>query len=1807
MIIMEFKEINIPGEKVNVDEKIKNEESTELLTIREYFVFKETTRGETVPSTTVKLNQDDIVEFHFDDDTVWICDPTTFDELFPEAAEQVKSRGDSGFVLPTELLREDQQRGGGLKKIFLKVLKIFSKNNLGNIIPAGTTAKEFIGKKAGELEAKLLTFGTGLFKIDRNFNLKAETIKDDATYLLFLHGTAASTQQSFGALKPKDGSETEVWKFIFDTYKDNVLAYEHETLTKSPLKNVAELVKQLPEKATLHLLSQSRGGLVGDILSRFCIDNPSAKGFSADEKNFLRKSDRLDDIRLIEEIENTMLGKSITIEKFIRVASPANGSTLASKRLDIYLNVIFNLIGLALAQVTSPALYFAFKDLLAAVLETKDDPEILPGMEIQNPKSPFNQMLNNAKPEAIITTPLLIIAGNNQFGFKWQAIKTVLAKLFFLDHNDLIVNTESMYNGAKRAVGHVQYYFDNNPDVSHFRYFTNESTRGALLLALKNDGKTTIPGFTPLTNRNFTDQEVRNIELRLTKGEVIRNAVSGKKPIVVLLPGIMGSNLSVNEEQIWINFQGFLQGRLTSLKNSDDNNIHIKATSLVGAAYKKIADYLATDYDVVTFPFDWRVKMETSALLLNSKLIELMQFNQPIKLIGHSMGGVLIRDFILNHSETWEKLNSSKDFRLLFLGSPLKGSFRIPAVLFGQDSLINMLDMIDVSNSQKDLLQVFSRFSGILSLLPLSTDNGNDFAKLQTWETMREAFGDTNWPLPDQKLLNEFRQYRDNINRSSSNLDFTNAVYIAGQSRKNNETISGYEIETRNTFFGPRVKLQFLATKEGDESVTWETGIPQKMIEAGTVYYSDVPHGELANDDKLFAAITDILKDGVTSRLKKTRPALRAIEKEFKSRAVFDFDTSPTGVETNLLGLGTDQDRFKTGEVPIVVTVSNGHLKYAAYPLLLGHFQNDGILSAEGAVNKYLDNELSRRLSLGIYPGPVGSSESIEANTAKKFKGTIIVGLGIQGELNEFRLINTIEQGISRYLADLNVKSFSKNDQERKRIGISALLVGSGYGGLGIDDSVRAILLGVQKANAKIRKQYTEAPLTIEALEFIEVYQDRAVACVKAVSIIEKEQTTTLNITRSSNKINSIQGWKDRLPIEDTRDWWTRVNVRGNEEQGNKKRGLHFSISTDAARVENRSMPLESDVLFRMLDKLSVKDDWSPELARAIFELLIPNDFKEVMKRQNNISWQLDKFTAAFPWELLQDAVSNAKPLSVNAGMIRQLSTQDFRKVVNSVTLAQAIVIADPILDSPGNQLPAALEEGKKVTELLASQRYAVESLLGTRDDEIILKLFSKDYKIVHLAGHGIFNADLSKSSGMVIGPDSYLTPALIDQMSGVPELVFVNCCYLGQIDIQTKNLNKNQYKLAANIGTQLIEIGVKAVIVAGWAVNDSAALDFAEKFYAQMFAGSSFGDAIRKAREFVYENYGIRNNTWGAYQCYGDPFYKLTSEQNKQSAVSFDFAIPEEAEIELINMRNQLETSDYDPEEFTRKMGAVETGVKQANIRSGRITELLALLYSGLGMYKDATEKFKLLCNEEKATFSFSAFEQYCNTRAKYNLQEVRKGKLTKTVAITELQIVIEDLKGLSRFGNTNERMNLLGSTYKRLAGISDEANKQKMYEESAVFYRKAFENPDNEKRYYPLTNWLSIENALVLAGTRNWGNNKANDYQLPKKKDAIEFLKKELKQEEERLRDEMIYWDWLTNANLKLCLLLLGDSKTSYDDVHQAYIEVWTFIGHKGNRIAEIEHLEFLEDLYEMAGEKGKGILELIVRLKVGLEGVV
>ena len=89
---------------------------------------------------------------------------------------------------------------------------------------------------------------------------------DDRPYLVFLHGTLSSTWGSFGELwSPERERELALLK---SSYGDRVFGFEHATLAVSPLQNALDLASALPVGATVHLISHSRGGLVGELLCR---------------------------------------------------------------------------------------------------------------------------------------------------------------------------------------------------------------------------------------------------------------------------------------------------------------------------------------------------------------------------------------------------------------------------------------------------------------------------------------------------------------------------------------------------------------------------------------------------------------------------------------------------------------------------------------------------------------------------------------------------------------------------------------------------------------------------------------------------------------------------------------------------------------------------------------------------------------------------------------------------------------------------------------------------------------------------------------------------------------------------------------------------------------------------------------------------------------------------------------------------------------------------------------------------------------------------------------------------------------------------------------------------------------------------------------------------------------------------------------------------------------------------------------------------------------------------------------------------
>jgi hypothetical protein len=254
---------------------------------------------------------------------------------------------------------------------------------------------------------------------------------------------------------------------------------------------------------------------------------------------------------LVTELGTLLSTKHSRVERFVRVACPAGGTTLADGRLDRWLSLLANLIALTPGLAGSP-FYDLVKGLVLAVVKKRADPRTLPGLEAMIPESSFQRLINRAG--VVAQADLTIIKGDLEGAGLLGRLKTLATDFFYREDHDLVVNTSAMDGGVGRE-NPPQMLFDRGPDVDHFSYFRNPQTVRALLTGLERKGKEPGPGFVLL------DPAAR---LPAVPRSVIKKR-SGDQPSVFVLPGITGSLLRVGGDEVWIDIPDLAFGGLRKL------------------------------------------------------------------------------------------------------------------------------------------------------------------------------------------------------------------------------------------------------------------------------------------------------------------------------------------------------------------------------------------------------------------------------------------------------------------------------------------------------------------------------------------------------------------------------------------------------------------------------------------------------------------------------------------------------------------------------------------------------------------------------------------------------------------------------------------------------------------------------------------------------------------------------------------------------------------------------------------------------------------------------------------------------------------------------------------------------------------------------------------------------------------------------------------------------------------------------------------------------------------------------------------
>ena len=1763
-----------------------------------------------------------------------VLSPESARDLMLAQGTRPVSRGfesDSKVLMPARLQWRGLEQGGqsrgatrgSLGGVVLSAVHVVTGLLTG---PAAVwTAAEIVEQFDGHVDAGVYQLSADALPKLKNSGAKlAHVPAGGGPMLVFIHGTFSETQGTFGKLWTDHPQRV---RRLFSFYGDRVYGLDHATLGASPIANAVTLARALPDGARLHLVTHSRGGLVAEVLAHVCAN-------AGDDRTPFGGPEYAGQRAELDALTALVAAKNIQVERVVRVACPARGTLLASNRLDAYISVFKWTLKLA-GIPAAPELI----DFLGAVAQRRTKPTEIPGLAAQMPDSPLVKWLHSVKSQ--VGGQLRVVAGDLEGDSVTSWLKTLLADAFYWTDNDLVVQTRSMYGGGPRATG-ASFLLDAGGAVSHFNYFTNDRTAEAVVNALVQERP---QGFRPIGPLSWAGTSSSG-----DRGAMPSALQRSEKPAVFLLPGILGSNLKVDKDRIWLGWR--LINGLEHLAYPGAKGV--EADGPIGFVYDDLIAYLSATHEVIPFGFDWRLPIEQEAARLAAAVKKALDAREksemPVRMIAHSMGGLLARTVQLVKPDVWKRMIKHPKARLLMLGTPNGGSWAPMQVLSGDDTFGNTLVAAGAPFHGQDARDLMARFPGFIQLQAGLLDKTLQLGQAATWKNLAAADLESvkehswwhelalqlkavEWGLPTQEVLNSAVALREQLDdqRDHHLAEFADKLLLVTGHAK--FTPNGYE----KTITDGLVYLN--AADDGDGRVTRESA----LLPGVRTWTVDCEHGSLPSKKEAFAAYRELLEKGETDLLSAlpasasrgaAAEAPRLLIRSRPSRA--SVSSHPVQDEQELLSVDSREPSAGGPASPgtaLRITVVNGDLTFIHHPLLLGHYRSSRLTGTEWVMNQRV-GEMDRALKSGLYPDAPGTHEIFVNTTVDPTNpwqlprppAVIVVGLGQEGNLQGADLVNTVRQGVIAWAHRLAESPAPLSPFFE----LATTLVGSGGSGITARQAAQLIAQGVREANERLddegpeeekdgdpakpadaetkkktRSRARKWPL-VSHLHIIELYLERA---SEALSALQMQAVATPGRFVVTDTVTSGIGAL-RRPIDAGyrgADYDFVTAVVEDDRRGNSV--IEYTLDTKRARSEVRAQKTQRNLLLSLVTSASTALNADPQIGRTLFQLLVPIEMEAYLSGTTDLQIELDSGTAGIPWEMLDTdsrGRRESRPWAIRVKLLRKLRMSDFRaRVVDADADSNALVIGEPHCDPKKYpRLSGARAEANAVAAcLMASGALGgdrVRALISPEDPDqfgpdartVINALMERDWRIVHIAGHGDPPEMIGKPPekdddppqkvgdprGVVLSDGSYLGPREIHNVRRVPELVFVNCCHLARDGGEP--LKKNHVRFAAGVAEELIAIGVRCVIAAGWAVDDTAAGVFARTFYDALLRGCRFIDAVAEAREAAW---ALGGNTWAAYQCYGDPdwsFRPAGSDAQRPTPPADEFSgvtsptallialetLAVQSEFQKADTQKQRDKIRYLADHFAQKWGDIGR-VAEA---FGKACILADDTGGGVAWYERA-----LRAND--GTASLRVAEQLGNIRARTSPAEVNRRQAATPKASTKaarartasrrveterkaIEESIAYLEQIAALAPSMERESLCGSAYKRLALLEAGAKRARQESEAIknmqAHYKRAEEvgNREHLNVFYPAMNRMAAELALNAGARTLKGYTSA----------ALDEVRRAL---EAKTRDDPDFWSVAGQTELDVYEALAGRNlagklagiEAAYKDLHTRLSTRW------------------------------------------------
>lgn len=322
---------------------------------------------------------------------------------------------------------------------------------------------------------------------------------------------------------------------------------------------------------------------------------------------------------------------------------------------------------------------------------------------------------------------------------------------------------------------------------------------------------------------------------------------------VVLLPGILGSELHENNEHIWISPWNIIRGDFEQLQlDAAGRSVKsIQAPNPLKKYYGEIQLALLQRWNVVAFAYDWRLDIRALARQLKDKIDASVPAGSGFAIVGHSLGGLVVRSYLRQFPDQTSRMQ-----RFIMLGTPNYGSFAIPALYNGLNEVMSIVALLDQQHYMPELLQFAKTFVSTYQMLPFPNKSPDALCLMDP-----AIYGPLN---PPPQRFDNAKAFQQEIS-GNANVPAAKTTYIAGYGFKTPDGIADWN------------KLQswdgYRQTLAGDGTVPHSLG----PLDAVTTYFVQAEHSLLAADQRVIQAVEDILTSGATGVLPTQMPQIGAV------------------------------------------------------------------------------------------------------------------------------------------------------------------------------------------------------------------------------------------------------------------------------------------------------------------------------------------------------------------------------------------------------------------------------------------------------------------------------------------------------------------------------------------------------------------------------------------------------------------------------------------------------------------------------------------------------------------------------------------------------------------------------------------------------------------------------------------------------------------------------------------------------------------------------------------------------------------